>query len=185
MTHDIDNDDPDAFDGLLQNSNEFEPVDDSNFEGLTTEGAASVAFAPSYIQLRRRLDKALKEAKKVQKDLADIENSKSTICSLQAASVIACVVINERFPIDDPDDELYRKALDGVKSGRLLRKYLSEALAEIESLIDILQKGKSSLHVLDQFDRPTLLAWSNLRAPALARAINAHAYIIFQAAIVR
>ena len=173
ITHEINDEYPDEFAELLKNSKELKLTEDSKFEGLTTEDAAPDAFAPSYIQLRRRLNKALEEARDVRKELAELLGSRSRTCSSKAASVIACVAINERYPAEDPDDELNQKALFSVKAGRLWTDYLPEALAEIESQIDILQKGMSSLHILDQFDRPTLREWSKLQAPALARAINA------------
>ena len=140
--------------------------------------------APTIQTLRLRLQEFVRALRKLKAELETTGQPAGIVLSNAAASLLAATATSVPIPVEDPHSEAYRRALADAKAGKL-GKWREIAIEEIDYLIDIVEKAKTSLHTLDVFDKQPLLQWSNLPPQHLARAINVYALLIFQAAVVR
>lgn len=185
--------DRDAFDELMDQSEPVaddvltvEPAPSETMAESSFEAAPSVDLAPpapSIPRLRAQLHAFKRDLTGLQSAIS-VVNEKSTDISPLIRNALAAIAAGGRIPPEDPDEPVLLKWQKQAPTSKLI-SFRAMALEEIDAQLEIVNKAQVSLQTLDAFDKPALSNWSNLPPQKLARAINAHAHLIFSNAIVR
>ncbi|MES0810346.1 hypothetical protein ABLO27_12760 [Roseibium sp. SCPC15] len=138
----------------------------------------------SVLALRRTLRECHAAAKSTHNDLAALKNGSSLPAGSSAYAAIAGVALGERYPVQDPDRDLFSRAIEMAERGQLTG-YLDDAVDEVGSVVRLMEKGLRGLEVLDHLTRPLPAGWSNLSAPAMARAISDHCLAVIGPTLLR
>jgi len=173
MNSDDQNIPPDDFDDLIAQSEADWPSEPSQ--------PATIIAIPRIRRLLREYSRALIP---VRDELRDLDPRSDRELSPLACQVLAAVTAGLRFPPEDPHHSAYRRRLQQAEA-RNLDQYAIDAFEEVSALIDIIEKARASLHLLDEFDLRLPETWANLPQAMLARSINAHAFAVFGSAVVR